>query len=129
MRLMGLSAPPSTKMLRFGLVGILMTLLHVAIARTLIEGLVVLPSPANGVAFTLATLTSYVINTKWSFSEPLHGRNLVRFIQIAGVGLLLSIIISGLADYYGLSYWFGIVFVVVLIPPVTFFLHLKWTYQ
>jgi len=87
------------------------------------------PVPANGVAFGVATLFSYAINTVWSFTAPLHGRTLMRFSIVSIAGCLLAMIISGLADTLGMNYGFGIAAVVCIVPPVSFVLHISWTYR
>lgn len=115
--------------LRFAISGLLVTGLHVVIATTFIQIILPAPSLANGVAFAVATLFSYLINTTWSFSSPLHGRNLFRFCLVSLIGLVLAMGISGAAQDYGLHYGYGIVFVVCTVPPVTFLLHNFWTYR
>ncbi len=109
--------------------GLLATGLHVLIAVSFIR--LILPSPiiANGVAFVTATLFSYLINTLWSFSSRLHGKNLRRYILVSALGFLLALVIAGLAEHYGLPYVCGIALVVLIVPPVTFLLHSFWTYR
>jgi putative flippase GtrA len=84
---------------------------------------------ANSVAFLIATVFSYFINTKWSFSCILYKRNFLRFILVSFIGFFVTIFISRTAQYYGLHYGYGIAFVVFIVPPVTFFLHNIWTYR
>ena len=115
--------------LRFALSGLLVTGLHVFIATVFIQIVLLAPSLANGVAFLVATIFSYLLNTKWSFSSPLHGRNLFRFCCVSFIGLFLSMTISGAAQHYGLHYGYGIGLVVCILPPVTFLLHNYWTYR
>jgi len=115
--------------LRFALSGLLVTGLHVLIATAFIQIILPAPSLANGVAFVVATVFSYLINTMWSFSSPLHGRNLIRFCIVSFIGLFLAMAISGIAQYFGLHYLYGIGFVVCIVPPVTFVLHNFWTYR
>jgi putative flippase GtrA len=123
-------APLLTKQaFRFGISGLLATGLHVLVAVFLIRGLLLAPSIANGAAFAVATIFSYLINTMWSFSSPLHGRNLLRFCVVSFVGLVLAMTISGAAQSFGLHYLWGILFVVLTVPPVTFLLHSLWTYR
>jgi putative flippase GtrA len=123
-------APAVTRRaLRFGVAGVVATGLHVLIAMTLIRTVLPAPSIANGVAFAMATIFSYLINTMWSFGRPLHGRNLLRFFTVSGIGLVLAMIISGVAQHYGVHYMWGIFFVVLIVPPVTFLLHSFWTYR
>lgn len=114
---------------RFAVSGLLATGLHVLIAVSFIR--LILPSPmlANGVAFATATVFSYLINTLWSFSSRLHGKNLRRFVVVSALGCLLSVVVSGLAQHYGLPYGLGIVLVVLSVPPATFLLHSFWTYR
>lgn len=115
--------------LRFAIAGVLVTGLHVIVAVGFIR--LVLPAPplANGVAFVVATAFSYLINTLWSFSSPLYGRNLFRFVVVSMVGCLLAVTVSGIAEYYGLHYWIGIAGVACIVPPMTFLLHSFWTYR
>jgi putative flippase GtrA len=115
--------------LRFALSGVFITGLHVLVATSLIKFALFTPSNANGAAFVTATVFSYLANTIWSFSSPLHGRNLIRFCIVSVIGLSLAMGISGAAQYYGLHYLYGIVLVVCVIPPVTFLLHYFWTYR
>jgi len=114
---------------RFAVSGAFVTAFHVVIAATLIGLLQVSPELANGTAFILASVLSYAINTLWSFSRPLHGITLVRFVAVSLFGLALTVAISGLAELYGLNYWLGIAGVVLAVPPVTFLLHKAWTYR
>ena len=109
--------------------GLLATGLHVLIAVGFIRLLLPSPMLANGVAFVTATFFSYLINTLWSFSSRLHGKNLRRYIAVSALGLLLAVALAGLAEHYGLPYLIGIVWVVFVVPPVTFLLHGFWTYR
>lgn len=114
---------------RFVVSGLLATGLHVLIAVSFMRLLLPSPMLANGVAFVTATLFSYLINTLWSFSSRLHGRNLRRYIVVSALGCLLAVVVAGLAEHYGLPYLLGIVMVVFSVPPVTFLLHSFWTYR
>ncbi len=87
------------------------------------------PSPANGLAFVVSTLFSYLLNTLWSFSRPLSGDTLRRFIVVSIIGCLLAMGISGLASHAGLDYLPGIGLVVLMVPPMTFVMHSLWTYR
>lgn len=107
----------------------LVTGLHVVVAVLLIRHAGWAPPSANGSAFVCATIASYLINTLWSFSQPLHGKNLARFFAVAVLGVLISISVSACADHLGLHYLWGIAAVVVTVPVVTFLLHANWTYR
>lgn len=117
------------KILRFTLSGLLASLTHITVAYTLIQfGLLEL-SIANSLAFLIATLFSYFINTLWSFSSELQRMNFLRFLLVSFIGLLLVIVVSKITQHYELDYWYGIGFVVCMVPPVTFSLHYAWTYR
>lgn len=119
----------SRQVSRFAFSGLLVTALHVFVAVSLIRLGRLAPGLANGGAFMVATIFSYVINTLWSFSRPLNGKNMLRFVLVSIVGCILATSASGLADFYGIHYWFGIACVVCTVPPVTFLLHSIWTYR
>lgn len=114
---------------RFAISGLLATSIHVLIAAGLIRLLGMSPPFANGVAFATSTVFSYMINTLWSFSSVLHGRNLVRFVCVSIIGGALAMGVSAVAVQYGLHYFVGIGLVAILVPPVTFLLHRFWTYR
>jgi len=114
---------------RFAVSGVLVTGVHVVIAAGLIGLAGASPEAANAMAFTAATLLSYAINTLWTFSRPLQGQALLRFIAVSLLGLALTVAIAALAEAHGLSYWLGIAGVVCAVPPVTFLLHKAWTYR
>jgi putative flippase GtrA len=115
--------------LKFTVSGVFVTALHAAIAAAFIEWVWHQPSVANGLAFCIATVTSYLINTWWSFATRLHGQTLVRFLLVAVLGLLISMLISAVVHSMGYPYWVGIVAVNCVIPPTNFLLHNFWTYR
>lgn len=121
--------PLARKACRFALSGLLVTGLHVIISIAFIKFVLPVPSVANGMAFIVATVFSYLINTLWSFSSPLHGKNLLRFVLVSLVGFFLAVTVAGAAQYYGMPYWYGIGLVACTVPPITFVLHTFWTYR
>jgi putative flippase GtrA len=117
------------RLVRFGLSGMLVTGVHTIIAATLINVGIASPAIANGIAFAIATLMSYVINTVWSFSSPLRGQTLARFVAVSAFGLLAAMLVAHGAQQMGWHYLFGIAAVAITIPPITFLLHSSWTYK
>jgi len=115
--------------LRFAITGLLATGLHAVVAIVFIKQILNVPAIANGVAFVVATLVSYILNTMWTFSHLLQGRTLYRFCAVSCIGLGLAMLVSGVAQYWGLNYLWGILFVVLTVPPVTFVMHSLWTYR
>jgi putative flippase GtrA len=115
--------------LRFAVTGLFVTALHALVAVLFINFVVPQPPLANGVAFAVATVVSYVINTTWSFSARLHGRTLLRFSLVSVSGFFLAMFVAWVAQMAGLHYLLGIVAVAVTIPAFTFVLHNFWTYR
>ncbi|MEN5314444.1 GtrA family protein [Pseudomonas koreensis] len=115
--------------LRFAVTGLFVTALHALIAVLFINFVAPQPPLANGVAFAVATVVSYVINTTWSFSARLHGRTLARFMLVSFGGFLLAMFVAWAAQLAGLHYLLGIGAVALIIPAFTFVLHNFWTYR
>jgi putative flippase GtrA len=115
--------------LRFAVTGVFVTALHALVAVLFINFVLAQPPLANGVAFAVATVVSYVINTAWSFSSRLHGRTLLRFMTVSGAGFFLAMLVAWVAQMAGLNYLLGIGAVALTIPVFTFVLHNFWTYR
>lgn len=114
---------------RFAVTGLFVTALHALIAVLFINFVAPQPPLANGVAFAVATVVSYLINTTWSFSARLHGRTLLRFMVVSVCGFFLAMLVAWTAQMAGLHYLLGIGAVALIIPAFTFVLHNFWTYR
>lgn len=121
---------------RFGVTGVANTGIHALVAVLCLEGfflgvpaLVAGPVVANGVAFVVATVFSYVVNTLWSFSAKMNRRNLQRFIVVAVIGLCAAMGLARLAELVGLPPLGSVILVVCVMPFVNFCLHAFWTYR
>ncbi|WP_226939983.1 GtrA family protein [Pseudomonas aylmerensis] len=117
------------RVLRFCATGLLITLLHAFIVWAMVSVFLYSPPLSNGVAFIIATLTSYAINTLWSFSQPLQRHTLYKFICVSVIGFIASVSIAWLAQWIGLNYLLGILGVILTVPIITFILHSTWTYR
>jgi putative flippase GtrA len=114
---------------RFAVSGIIATGIHAVVAAGVMN--FVLPSPplANTLGFAIATVSSYLVNTMWSFSSSPDGRNFRRFVLVSLLGCGMAAAVSALAQHYGFDFWVGFAFVVLTAPPMTFLLHNYWTYR
>lgn len=122
-------SPLLRRALRFALTGLLVTAVHVVAALLFMHLILANPPLANGFAFLVATVVSYLINTLWSFSSRLHGRTLGRFLVVSAVGFWLAMLVAWVAQNVGLGYLVGIAAVALVIPVFTFILHNFWTYR
>ncbi len=117
------------KINRFLITGIFVTAVHVVIAVILINKMTLNPPLANGAAFIFATVTSCIINTRWSFSSKLSHHVMIKFSIVSIIGLLVSVSVAWIAQELGVGYLFGIFFVAIISPAITFILHNFWTYK
>jgi putative flippase GtrA len=116
--------------------GLANTGIHALVAVLCLEGfflgvpwLVAGPVVANGVAFVVATVFSYVVNTVWSFSTSINRKNFQRFVVVAVIGLVAAMGLARLAELIGLPPLGGVVLVICVMPLVNFGLHSLWTYR
>lgn len=114
---------------RFATTGIGATVLHIVIASYLIEQHLFKPNAANGCAFTVATLFSYLVNTYWSFSAAANIKNAYRFWITSVVGFIIAVSLTTIADVLSMHYLIGIAMVVVVVPLVNFVIHSNWTFK
>lgn len=84
---------------------------------------------ASVVGFALGTFMSWLLNSLWTFSAPLHGRILLRFIAVTLVGLGLNVLIMAGAEAVGIDYRLGLFLVLVVVPVFNFCCHRLWTYR
>ncbi|MGN8276539.1 GtrA family protein [Pseudomonas sp. SMV71] len=121
--------PLLRRALRFAVTGLFVTAIHVLAAVFFMHLILANPPLANGFAFLVATVVSYLINTLWSFSSRLHGRTLYRFVLVSTGGFALAMLVAWVAQSAGLNYLAGIAAVALIIPAFTFILHNFWTYR
>jgi len=118
-----------SSLLRYYLIGILATLMHVVIVAILIEKFASSAGLANGIAFILATIFSYIMNTYWSFQAKMSFTVLCRFWSVAALGCALAVVISSVAEHLGFHYLIGIAMVMSVVPVISYLLHRNWTYR
>ena len=119
----------SSQAWRFAAVGIANTMLHIALASSLVEIGHYAPGEANGIAFVIATLASYWLNSTWTFEVPPALGSLSRFVLVAVFGLIVTIGIASAIERAGYHYLVGIAAVVMIVPVLTFVLHRLWTFR
>jgi putative flippase GtrA len=114
---------------KFLLVGVLNTGVHALCAFVLVSKGGLVPALANAIAFSTATVVSYLGNTFWSFGATPGAAQLGRFIAVQVFGVFLAALVTGTVDALGAHYAIGIICVPLFVTPVTFFLHRNWTYR
>ena len=116
---------------RFGAVGLLATLVHVAVGLGLAGAFGIAPLAANFAAFSVAVLVSYLGNRGWTFGLDGSGRldQLPKFLVTAVLGLALNqALVFVLVERLGWSYGAALAVVVAVVPLVSFAANRWWVF-
>lgn len=116
---------------RFGIVGVASTFIHVAVFSLLVELFSVAPVAASVPAFFTAMLASYGVNHRWTFGvKGSHRVHLPRYAVVALTGLGLNVLTTYVVVNL-LGYWYGLAlaFVVTVVPVATFLLNRNWAFK
>lgn len=121
---------------RFGIVGILATLTHVAIYIALVETTGMHPSFSNAFAFMIAFGVSFLGHFHWTFAAQNNvtrrpwGRQLLKFVLVALFGFLLNAIaVHVVTDVVHASYLYASIFMVTVTPLSVFLLSKLWAFS
>lgn len=117
-----------TQFLRFGLVGVLNTGIHLLVVATVLALTALHQMGANLLGYLAASTFSYVANTLWSFRATHHWGRYARFQGVSLAGLALSGLLGYLGDALGWHYAFTVLLIALLMPVLSFTLHRAYTY-
>lgn len=113
----------------FALIGITNTLIHGGILMLVVEGLRLNVTLSHLLAFCCANIFSYLMNSWLTFKAQLSLSRYARFFLASMLALGLTLLISWLADRYGLNYLIGFVFIVFLVPFLNFLTMKFWAFS
>jgi putative flippase GtrA len=111
---------PRFQILKFASIGVANTLLHGLVLGLLVDGLGCPVVWANLVAFGVANLLSYVLNSWITFKVPIAVVLYLKFLAASLLSLVLTLLLSWLAQRHGFNHWQGFMAVVVLVPMLSF---------
>ena len=117
------------QLMRFGIVGVLSTLIHACIATIMIKFLLSSQVVANCSAFVCATFFSYIAHTRYSFVASFSKKTSLRFIVVVSICFFITAILAKIAEYFNMPYQIGIVLVLSIVPIISYLLHRFWTYK
>lgn len=128
---LGLISSTLRHALRFGIVGITATAIHLAVALSLNIGLGLSALASNTAAFFCALLASYLGNLKWVFGAQEHNKiRAGKFFVTAGAGFLLnSTILALLVTQQIMPEALAIVVSVFCVPLATFAAFKFWVFR
>jgi len=128
--------PWAAQFIRFGSVGGLATLIHVAAYVGFVESFGITPIAANVSAFAIAVIMSFVGHASWTFRQEYRqsGRAthvlFARFVISAVLGLLLNtLFVFVVVTWLGLAYGWAIPCFIFVTPVVLFALNKLWVFQ
>ena len=84
---------------------------------------------ANTVAFLASTIIGCYLNTYWSFEVNSTKPIVVRYWAVASLGGLVCSAISIICHLRGSHPWQSVFATVLIVPPLTYLLHKRYTYQ
>lgn len=119
----------SQNFLKFCTTGALATLLHIAVAISLVNSHFTGAVFANAAAFVVSTGFSYACNTLWSFRGHINSQTILRFTLVTVIGLIFTLTLSFLTQYMEWHYGMGIAFSVLILPFLNYRLHRLFTYR
>ena len=114
------------RIVRFGLVGGISTLIHIVAAFLYIYFLGDQVFVANLIGFFCAFWFSYLVQSRFVFNSRVGMNSMSKFFIVQFAALLIAQLISEL-DAEANSYY-RVLFVAIILPLVTFFVHRGWTF-
>lgn len=122
--------PTLSKLLRYGVVGVIGAVAHMSTLFFLVEFDFARPVAASTAGFVLALLISYAMNRIWTFAYAgSYWASLIRYCIVSLTGLGLNLLIIKLfTDVLGLWYGWGAFFAVGVVALNNFVLNNAWTF-
>lgn len=118
------------QLLRFGGIGGLATLVHVAVAMIMRGSVEMTPLQSNLAGFVSALLFSYLGHARCTFRVGLNsGTQILRFVFIALLGLAISSGTVRSAEALGFDFGIAMAVVAVLVPVVTYLALRLWVFE
>lgn len=113
----------------FGLIGILNTLLHSSAVIVSVEFFSINPIIGNIIAFFIANVFSFSMNSKYTFKVSYTWNRYIKFLIASQVSLILTIIFSSLAEYMEWHYLIGLLLVIFIAPLLTFLVQKTFVFN
>lgn len=117
--------------LKYGVVGVLGTLVHIGLLAFMVETFDLNPIAGSIIGFVGALLSSYFLNYYWTFSSTdAHLSSFLRYFLVSLTGLgLNTILMYGTVSILGWWYIYGQLTVVLVVPVTNYALNRFWTFR
>lgn len=120
------------QVMRFGIVGVAATMVHMSAAFTLFYIAFIPAVLANALAFLVAWCVSYTGQVGWTFKGRGggHHKSAPKFFVVSLLGFMLNLIIVWvMADIMKVPFYVAVLSVVVSVPILTFVLSKYWVFK
>lgn len=123
--------PLTPTLFRYGVVGVIGTVLYLSVLAVAVHVLEVDPLPGSVVSFVIVLFASYGLHYFWGFrSSRKHSYALSRFLLVSVLGLVLNVgIMYFTVDILRWGYLWGAVLVIALVPSSNFLLNSSWSFR
>ncbi|MFT7860983.1 MAG: GtrA family protein [Sulfurimonas sp.] len=112
---------------KYGIFGIIATLIHLGVASGVIYFFQAGVFVANSVAFFTAFIFSYIFQTLFVFSTSFHLKKFIRFFLVQYGTFLFSYLLSNVITLS--NAYLHTLLIVVIMPLITFIIHKFWTFK
>ncbi|EMF8579375.1 TPA: GtrA family protein [Escherichia coli] len=113
----------------FAGIGIANTTLHAMVLTSLVEVIALDVTLANFISFMVANMFSYILNSNFTFLQPLSFYMYIKFLIASLLSLILTLMISELGKFFDLHYLVSFIFIIFLVPIFSFTLMKLWTFK
>lgn len=115
--------------LRFGLIGVANTIIHGLLLTGFVELLLFNVIISNLMAFLIANLASYSMNSYITFKVPISLILYCRFLLASLFSLALTLLIAWLMNYCGFHYLQGFLVIIFIVPALSFLAMKLWAFS
>ena len=117
------------QLLRFAMVGVLNTAIHLAVVGILTQVLGLSQLISNIAAYVAASSVSFIINSIWSFEVRPQARRYARFQIVGLLGVLVCAFLGLLGDVFGWHFVITVLLTACIVPLISFLAHRSYTYS
>ncbi|WP_028563868.1 GtrA family protein [Paenibacillus pinihumi] len=120
-------------LIKYGIVGLIGTALHFALLVILVEWGGLHPIAGSALGFIAVLVVSYILNSKWTFTDAsgqIRLRQFIKYTIVSCSGLLLNTAVMYAAvELAHLPYLLGQCIITVLVPLHNYILNRRWTFR
>ena len=118
----------SSQFTKFGLVGLINTLIHAVILFAAVEVSKLHPVVGNFMAFLGANMASFIMNSYWTFKTAPEVRRYGKFLTSSLLALGLTLGIAGIFEFLAIHYGLGFLCIILLVPALNYWMLKRWAF-